>query len=240
MIDHERPQAVFIHGAGAGGWEWTIWQRVFDALGWSVLAPDLAPADDGIGATRIEDYAGQVAAWCDASKTPALLVGASLGGLLALIVATRVQPTALVLVNPVAPAGIEPRPARRDYPDLVPWGSRRSLRSTQRALPDGDDAARLFAFRRWRDESGALLGDACAGIAVEAPRRPVLVLASEHDDECPASVSAALAVHLRADFRLLHGASHLGPLLGRDAATIAEDTWRWCAGRVAFVRGKAR
>jgi len=236
MTEHDKPQAVLIHGAGAGGWEWTIWQRVFVAHGWNVLAPDLAPAHGGLAATRIEDYAGQVAAWCDVSKPPALLAGASLGGLLALIVAVRVLPAALVLVNPLPPVGIEPRPAPRDYADIVPWESRRSLRSTQRALPDGDDAARLFAFRRWRDESGAVLRDACAGIAVDAPRCPVLVLASEQDDQCSMSGSAALAVHLRADFRLLRGASHLGPLLGRDAATKAEDALRWCADQRALAR----
>ena len=31
--------AVFVHGAGGGGWEWGVWARVFAAEGWAVLAP---------------------------------------------------------------------------------------------------------------------------------------------------------------------------------------------------------
>ena len=27
--------AVFVHGAGAGGWEWTAWARVFAVPAWA-------------------------------------------------------------------------------------------------------------------------------------------------------------------------------------------------------------
>jgi pimeloyl-ACP methyl ester carboxylesterase len=228
-------RAVFVHGAGGGGWEWTVWQRVFCAHGAQARAPDLQPSTRGLAATRLADYSSQVLQWC-AGGGPLLLVGASLGGLLALLVAPQVAPAGIVLVNPIAPAGIEPRPAARDYPDIVPWGRARSLQSTQRALPDADDAARLFAFRRWRDESGTVLRAAAAGIAVEPPRCPVLVLASEYDEAVAPAASRALAERLGADFRLIGGASHVGPLLGRGAANIAEEAWRWCADRFARAR----
>ena len=38
-----KPRAVFVHGAGGGGWEWAIWQRVFAAHGWRSVARDLLP-----------------------------------------------------------------------------------------------------------------------------------------------------------------------------------------------------
>lgn len=225
--------AVFVHGAGGGGWEWTIWRRVFIAHGWDAVAPDLFPAPAGLAATRIEDYVAQVHAWCAQRDAPFVLIGASLGGLLALITAASTAPAALVLVNPLPPDGIDPRPTRADYPEIMPWGRNRSLAGTRRALPDGDDATRLFAFRRWRDESGQVLRVAHAGVAAEAPQCPVLVIAGERDEDCPAPASAALGGLLRADYRLLRGVSHLGPLLGRDAGTIADDTWTWCARHLA-------
>src|SRR5262249_28078861 len=150
-------------------------------------APDLLPAPRGLAATRIDDYLEQVIAWCAPPRGATVLVGASLGGLLALLAAAPVAPAALVLVNPLPPAGIAPRPPPRDDPDVVPWGSARSLAGTVRAMPDADAAARLFAWRRWRDESGAVLRAALAGVAAPPPRCPLLVVASEQDRAVPAA-----------------------------------------------------
>lgn len=220
--------AICVHGAGAGGWEWTIWQRVLCARGWSVLAPDLMPVSGGLAATRIEDYIEQVRAWCEATVAPATIIGASLGGLLALVVSARIRPAALVLINPLPPAGISGTAAARDYADIVPWRRERSLARTRRAMPDADDAACLFALRRWRDESGAVMRAAARGIQVEIPQCPALVLASERDDDVPPDTSRATAEYLGAQLRILPGASHVGPLLGRDAASAAMQAARWC------------
>lgn len=248
-------RAVFVHGAGGGGWEWALWARVFAARGWSVLAPDLQPAADGVAATRWGDYREQVRQWC--ATPPDLLVGASLGGLLALAVAAAVQPRALVLVNPLPPCGLgradaclhapagacvpagglsltswrAHMPAREPYPAVVPWGSARSLAATRRALPDADDATCLVAFRRWRDEAGAVLNAAMAGIDIAPPRCPVLIVASEKDDDVPAATSRALAQSLAADFQLLHRTSHVGPLLERSAAQSAQRVAEWSESR---------
>lgn len=224
--------AIFVHGAGGGGWEWSIWSRVFAARGWAVSAPDLQPHADGIAATRFEDYLDQVHAWCAGTAAPRILIGASLGGLLALCAAASAAMDALVLINPLPPAGIVPRLPPAEYADVVPWQRRRSLVGTRRALFDADDAACLLAFRRWRDESGAVLRAAASGISVAAPACPLLVLASERDDDVPPATSRAVAQKFLADFRLLAGASHVGPLLGRRSALVAEDTWRWCDARL--------
>lgn len=219
--------AVCIHGAGGGGWEWAIWQRVLATRGWSVLAPDLMPAASGIVATRFVDYAAQARAWCARIERPLVLIGASLGGLLALAVSAHVAPAALVLINPMPPAGAQPHAASRDYPDLVAWGRERSLARTRRAMPDADEAACLFAMRRWRDESGAVLRAAAQGIQVETPGCPILVLASELDDDVPIGTSRATATRLGAELRIVPGASHVGPLLGRSAAVSAAQAADW-------------
>lgn len=231
MPELSLPTAILVHGAGGGGWEWCVWQRVFAARGWPVLAPDLRPVADGLVSTRFDDYAAQVRAWCSASAQPHVLIGASLGGLLAMAVAAALPPSVLVLINPLAPPGIERRALRIDRGDIVPWGRGRSLASTRRAMPDADDAACLFAFRRWRDESGAVLRDA-ADITVAAPQCRTLVVASGCDEDCPAEASRSLAARFGGDFRLLPDASHVGPLLGRNAATVADDVWQWCAKHV--------
>ena len=213
--------AVFVHGAGGGGWEWAIWARVFAADGWQVLAPDLRPAGGGLAATRLADYAGQVRQWLAPLPRPRVLVGASLGGLLAAMNAGDAD--ALVLVNPMPPAGLPGAAAR---PAIVPWGRTASLAGTRRALPGADDAAALFAFRRWRDESGAVLDEAAAGVPVTAPAIPALVIGSESDADVPLDASRTLASSWSAAFHAIPG-SHVDPLLGRGAAALASRALAW-------------
>jgi pimeloyl-ACP methyl ester carboxylesterase len=225
--------AVFVHGAGGGGWEWNVWRRVFAANGWHCSAPDLQPAPAGLVATRLVDYVDQVVAAAKASAVPPVphqtpvLIGASLGGLLALAAGTRVAVAALVLINPLPASGHADSVDEGDADGIVPWRSQRKLASTLRALPDADDAARLFAFRHWRDESAAVLREARRGIATRVPSCPILVLASEHDADAPLATSLELAVSLGAESRVLRGASHVGPLLGRRGSVYAEETLVW-------------
>lgn len=225
--------AVFVHGAGGGGWEWGVWTRVFAAHGFGVQAPDLMAGPSGLAATSLQDYIDQVGRWLHEARGRhpgafVVLVGASLGGLLALAHVRSAD--ALVLVNPMPPEGL-PAPPR---PAVVPWGREASLAGTRRAMPDADESAALFAFRRWRDESGQVLDQAAAGLDLPVADTPAWVLASDDDDDVPAQRSRALAVRLGASVQAWPG-SHVGPLLGRKAAAAAERAVEWLNG----LRGRA-
>ena len=144
------PCALFVHGAGGGAWEWNVWTRVFTARGWRTHAIELEPVEGGYAATRLSDYRMQVEAAVRASS-PSVLVGASLGGWLAYAVADAVS--ALVLVNPLPPSPWHHALRRAEpYPDVVCWRDARRLDGTLAAMPDSDAAARLYAFRSWRNE----------------------------------------------------------------------------------------
>lgn len=224
------PHFLCIHGAGAGGWEWNQWRRVISARGLAVSAPDLQAGASGLAQTRFEDYRAQVVEWVQQltrQGTRVVLTGASLGGLLALSVAAEVDAAAVVLVNPMPPAGVVAKPLGKPHPAILHWGQQRSISSTRRAMLDADDAACLYAFRRWRDESGLALEQARLGIQVKLPHCPVLVMASQDDDDIPVVVSRALAMRCSGDFQLLPGATHVGPLLGADAASVASHAVDW-------------
>ncbi|WP_160170692.1 alpha/beta fold hydrolase [Luteimonas huabeiensis] len=227
MLGSSPGRLLCVHGAGGGGWEWAIWRRVFEAAGWRVDAPDLRPVAGGPAATGFGDYEAQVRERLAATARPRVLAGASLGGLLAARCAAAAD--ALILVNPLPPAPWHALLPARAWPPLVPWGRDARLAGTRRALPEGDEATVLYAFRRWRDESGAVLRAAQAGLAAPKPDVPALCIASDGDAEVPPAVTGALARAWGA--RLLHeSGGHLAPLLGCDAAAVASRALRFLAG----------
>src|SRR6187401_2909370 len=109
--------ALLVHGAGGGAWEWAAWQRVLAAAGIGNHAFDLAALPAGLAATRLADYAAQVRSLAQALPEPRVLVAASLGGTLAAHVADAVDARALVLVNPLLAAAAAP--LRSDVRDGV-------------------------------------------------------------------------------------------------------------------------
>jgi len=221
------PRAVLmVHGAGGGGWEFNAWSRVFAAAGWQVRAPDLVPAAQGLAATRFDDYRAQVDGWLESMPRPRVLVGASLGGLLALRCAAAAD--ALVLVNPLPPAPWHALlSGARVSGAIEAWGARASLEGTRRALPDADVGDAWFAFRRWRDESGVVLDEARGGIACAVPASPVFVIASQCDADVPVEASRQVAHWCSAPLLVLEEASHVGALFGRHATRAASETVTW-------------
>jgi len=221
----DRPAAVVcVHGAGGGGWEWRVWARVFAAASMPLVAPDLRPAAGGLADTTIDDYVSQVRGWVAAARRVhgrVALVGASLGALLAAAVAGREDP--LVLVNPLPPTGLPGTPAAGAIRD---WGHRASLAGTRAALPDADAFTTFDVWRRWRDESSRVLAAAHAGWPVPAPAGRCLVIASTDDEDVPAALSSGLAAAWRAELRRVPG-SHVGPLLGAGAASVAAVALAW-------------
>jgi len=216
------PEVLFLHGAGGGGWEWNIWMRVFRAHGYTVHAPDLLPSAKGLSNTSLEDYREQVHRHLLAMNAPKVIIGASLGGLLAMMNSELAD--ALILINAMPPAPLHRRmPAHEVYPGIIPWQSQASLSGTRRSLFDCDDMTCLFAFRHWRNESGAVMNAAMAGIDVDMgkPMCPVMVMASEQDADIPFSLTKALAESMDAQFVHLAETSHVGPLLGKTAGQCA-------------------
>ena len=220
---------VCIHGAGGGGWEYALWQPIFTAAGYIMIANDLQPAPAGLAATTFADYVEQVKGWVPAEGR-IILVGASMGGLLALQVAEQINPAALVLVNSVPSAGVKGARVGRQRPAIVQWANG-PLSETQAALFDSDDATIQWAWPQWRNESGAVLNEIAAGIAVQPPPCPTLVVLSEQDTDIPYQTGLALATWAKADVTLYHGMSHVGPLLSRRSQEVAQTLLTWLQWR---------
>ncbi len=103
-----------IHGAFCGAWAFDGWRSVFEKRGFFVHAPTLRFHDCGkrppeaLGTTSMLDYAADLEAELKALPVPPILVGHSMGGLLAQMLAARLPVSALVLLAPSAPWGVLP------------------------------------------------------------------------------------------------------------------------------------
>jgi len=222
-------RALMVHGAGGGAWEWLIWQRVFAAAEAQTHAFDLMP-NGALDATNYAHYLAQVRSQIEHYQ-PTVLIGASLGGLLAaeasgleqsirLISSVR----ALVLVSPMLKSGVSgieiSLPRKR-------WAHDTELSNTARALPDADCAAIAFAHARWRDESASVLNTAYAGRDFAASSLATLMLIAECDQNISAAGLRTWAGVEEMDVQCVRGASHAGLLLGKCAASTAELALSW-------------
>jgi pimeloyl-ACP methyl ester carboxylesterase len=107
---------VMLHGANEGAWCFDAFRPVFESLGWTCHAPDLighgARAEDaaktlvGVG---IDDYRAELEAFLKTIPPDPVLLGHSMGAVLAQLLAAKGLARALVLVAPAPRAGILPQ-----------------------------------------------------------------------------------------------------------------------------------
>lgn len=220
---------IMVHGAGGGGWEYDLWKPVFAKAGARVIARDLVPSKGGLEKTHFEDYVQQVRSWIPQGTKP-VLIGASMGGILALKVAELVHPAAVVLVNSAPPAGVGPVPPAPKHPAVVRWANG-PLKDTRDAMPDSDEKTILWAWPRWRDESGTVMNTIGKRVVAQKPKCPVLSVLGTNDTDVKFKTGLALAEWASADVHIYAGMSHVGPLMSKRSGEVAESIIRWLEKR---------
>lgn len=105
--------AVFIHGMWATPDVWRNWRPFLEARGWQTVAPalrhhdvpPLAPPPD-LGTTSLGDYVADLTDMIEDLADKPVLIGHSMGGLLALLLSARGLARASVLLTPAPDAGV--------------------------------------------------------------------------------------------------------------------------------------
>jgi pimeloyl-ACP methyl ester carboxylesterase len=105
---------LMIHGMWGGGWYWDKFQSFFKDKGYRCIAPylryhDIKPEDPpppGLGRTSLLDYAADLELEIKKLDEKPIIMGHSMGGLLAQILAGRDLAKAAVFITPASPAGV--------------------------------------------------------------------------------------------------------------------------------------
>ncbi len=105
---------VMIHGMWGSGAYWGNFRGWFESRGYRVVTPTLRhhggrfedPPPPGLGTTSLLDYTADLEQEIRALGDEPILIGHSMGGLLAQILASRGLGKALVLLAPASPRGI--------------------------------------------------------------------------------------------------------------------------------------
>lgn len=245
---------VMAHGAFCGGWVWDRFAATFRTAGHQALTPDLpghaadAPPDAARGLS-MTDYARALADVALGLDAPPVLIGHSMGGLVALMAAMRTPVAGLVLLAPSAPWGVAgstmeeavsavslyalgPYWAQAVQPDYASF-----RRFAVDRLPS---AARHALHARMRPESGRALFetlnwwlDPFMTTAVDAARigAPILAIAGGHDVVHPPATVRETARRIGASFEIMPEMSHWLP---------GEPGWQAVAARcLAWIEAAA-
>jgi pimeloyl-ACP methyl ester carboxylesterase len=241
-----------IHGAFCGPWAFETFRKPFEKAGWRVHAPTLRHHEHGarpsraLGTTSLADYLHDLEKFITGLDTLPILVGHSLGGLLAQMLAAKGLARALVLLAPCPPWGVLPSTAFEiasagtmllagDYwnQPLKPDYGIAAAHSLDRLPP----AERHRIFSRFVPESGLATFEImhwafdvkrAALVHPESVTCPILCLVGSHDRINPPATVKRIAERYkgRALYEEFQGHSHW--LLGEPGwEKIAARTINW-------------
>ncbi|MFL5102644.1 MAG: alpha/beta fold hydrolase [Xanthobacteraceae bacterium] len=240
---HGRPLVLFIHGSFSTHEPFSRWLTVCEKSGWRAAVAarrgrlDLdPPCADGL---TIADYLDDTRRVIDALGERPILIGHSLGGLIAQKLAEEDRAAALVLLAPVPPWPLMPQADA--LPALAPMLP--SILAGRPVLPSYWSAVRLILNRvpqpdRRRihaslvHESGIAYREMTFGTVRTSPEKvrcPVRVIAAEQDRVISPALARSICDYYGAEL-LVHEAHGHWFIEEPGAETIAQDVIGWLDG----------
>ena len=230
----DHPPVILIHGSANAAAVWTFWQQALAAGGWPSYAIDLRghgqSGPQELSHTSMQDYAADVAALATQFRQSPVLIGWSMGGLVALMVAATGVASACVGLAPSTPT------RQRDTTVVLrtgefggeEYGITSRDPDAQPAMPDLDREERMIALASIGRESRLARDERQRGILIEALPCPLLIVTGTRDRAWPRERYNNL--WLTADYLSMEGASHWGLVLQRRAlSSLIPAVLRWIA-----------
>jgi pimeloyl-ACP methyl ester carboxylesterase len=233
-----------VHGGFCSSWTFERFRLPFEAAGHPCLTPDLrGHAVNGRGGAVVGlsmgDYSRDLKALIQAQPEPPIVIGHSMGGLVAMMAASRAPVRALILLAPSPPWGVmgstmEEAASALTLHALGPFWMQAIEPDYSAAriysLNRLDKAERKAAFARMSPESGRALWETLnwwldpfmtTSVAPDRIKAPALALVGEKDlIHSPATVRQT-AQRLKAEVQVFPDMSHW---------LVAEPGWETVAG----------
>jgi pimeloyl-ACP methyl ester carboxylesterase len=248
---------VMVHGAFCGGWAFEHFRTPFEAAGFEVLAPDLRGHADGAPSNAVvgvsmTDFAADIAALCAAQAEPPVLLGHSMGGLVAQLAARKAPIRALVLLAPSPPWGVAASSLEEaatafgvQMMGAFSSGALQPERSLMRAysLDRMPKAEREAAVARLRPESALAVRETLnwwldpfmtTSVGPGAIHAPSLVISGQGDVVHSPNTAKAIAERIGATLKVMPGMSHW--LVGEPGWDgVAAATLNWLEKEVSLA-----
>jgi pimeloyl-ACP methyl ester carboxylesterase len=229
---------LFVHGLFAAGWMFERWMTYFAERGRVAYALDLrghgaSGRVTDLGRVSLGDYVDD-ALCATRALGNVIVIGHSMGGLIAQRLAELDTVAAAVLVSPAPPRGIPLISLRlmtrqaKYLPALLRSGEIRVQRSDADAIIMNriPPVERPAVFARFQPDSGRASREIVLGAVAVNERQvrcPVIAFAGDDDRFIPLRVARRVAVKYGAPLRVLPGRAHL---------MMQEPGWREAAGAV--------
>lgn len=210
---------VMIHGMWGNDWDWENYKQFFESRGYRCVTPilryhDIDPKSDPpsqLGTTSVVDYADDLEREIKRLDSLPILMGHSMGGLLAQILGSRGLAQSLILLIPSSPRGVlalRSSVIKSFWGILTKWGFwRNPMRQTfdeavysmLHLLPEKEQRETyghfVYESGRAASEIGFWLFDPRKATHVDESKVtcPVLVIAGSEDRITPASVVRKVA-----------------------------------------------
>ena len=247
---------VMIHGMWGNSWYWQKYKEFFEGRGFRCITPTLrhhdvdpsSPPPPQLGTTSLLDYAEDLERGIKTLESPPIIMGHSMGGLLAQILGSRGLADKLVLLTPAAPRGIlalMPSVLKSfsgvilgNFPVLwnkpIKQSFELAVYSMLHLLPEEEqrEAYSKFVYESGRaaSEIGFWLFDPRKASSVDQSKVtcPVLVIAGAEDRITPAPVIKQVADKYRPHSEYKEFAHHAHWVVGEPGwEEIAEYVYDW-------------
>lgn len=245
-VDHAAasgPRMVFVHGSNGGAWYWEAFLGYFAERGYDCFAPSLRghppnPPLADLGQVSLHDYVDDIKGVLQELGEDVILVGHSMGGAIAQVVAQDAALRAAVFAASAPVAGVKFR-----HPPFNIWFTLHGLKSIpallrKKTLAPGFRVARDALFNRIPPDRQhplwARLSPESARVAVEVVRGsvaadlsqvafPMLTMVGSEDQTTVPEMEREIAAQHGTDFLELPGHGHMFML---------EPGWEDCAARL--------
>ncbi len=264
---NQLPPVVLIHGMWSTPEALNDLRQKFEGQGYRVYVPRLpyhfslnamhSKNKDGLRRSGVEDYVDSISQLMLSLNSPPIVVGHSLGGLLAQLIAAKHECKKLILLSSAAPAGINSwscsviRTFGHNLFKFPLWKSLINLNykniaygiansQTEVIKDEIAKEATLESGRvSWQISMWFLYRNPKTQVEFNNVRCPVLVVGGSHDKITPIAVQKKIAnkYHRKATFVEVEGACHW-TVGGSYFPKISDSMFSWINNKNAITRGE--